>query len=210
MKLLKVIPLFLLIAFPCLSQTTGGAGHDNVWNLNSGIVFTTYERHHDIAVGAATLGPTAPTPTTVGTARGLGFAADNEVVHFAIEIPDEWNGSSNMTLVVCWYPTAGDAVAENETVKWDATYRSVAVGQAVDFGTQTVATVTFTGGASETDKEHYMTEITIVYNDGNQPLTAGDTFFVQFDRDVGTDTYSGSGIVNRWELRFTAISLATF
>ncbi len=209
MKALKLTVLFLLLASVCFSQTTGGAGNANIWNLNSGIVFTTYQRHHDISVGAAVLGPTAPTPTTIGTARGLGFDADAEVVNFAIEIPSEWNGISNMTVIVCWVPTSGDAVAENETVKWDVTYRSIAEGEAVDNGTQTIATATFTGGVGETDKEHYMTDITIVYNDGNQPLTAGDTFFVQFDRDVGVDDYSGSGIVMRWELEYTAVRLAS-
>ncbi len=209
MKILKYLFLFLLFTSSCLSQTTGGSGHANAWNLNSGIVWTTYTRHHDISAGAATLGPTAPTPTTVGTARGLGFAADNEVVHFTLEVPSEWDGVSNMTLIVCWYPSSGDAVANNETVKWDLTYRSVAEGEAVDNGTQTVATATFVGGVGETDKEHYMTDITIVYNDGNQPLTIGDTVFFQFDRDVGTDDYSGSGIVSRWELQYTAIALAS-
>ena len=183
---------------------------DGSVSFSTAPVFASYTRHHDITAGAATLGPTAPTPTTIGTARGLGFDADNEVVNFAVEVPSEWDGVSNMTLVVCWVPTDGDAVANNETVKWDATYRSIAVGEAVDNGSATVATATFTGGVSETDKEHYMTDVTIVFNDGDQPLTAGDTIFFQFDRDVTTDDYSGAGIVMRWELEFTAIALATF
>ena len=129
---------------------------------------------------------------------------DAEVVHFSVEVPSEWDGASNMTLVVHWYPTSGDAVAENETVIWHATYRSIAVGEAVDNGTVVVATATFTGGAGETDKEYYETSITIVYTGGNQPLAVGDHIYFQFDRDVTTDDYTGSGIVTGWDLTYTA------
>lgn len=166
-----------------------------------------YTHHIDIDAGGATQGASAPTATTVGTFRGLGFAADAEVVHYAVEVPIDWDGASDMTLIVHWYPTSGDAIANTETVKWDATYRSIAVGEAVDNGTAVVATTTFTGGASETDKEHYETSITIDFDDVNQPLTVGDDIGVQFDRDVTTDTYSGAGIVFRWDLSYTSNKL---
>jgi hypothetical protein len=166
--------------------------------------FSNYNRHHDIDVGAAVLGPTAPTPTTVGTFRGLGFDADAEVINFVNEVPEEWDGISDMTLEIHWYPTAGDIVANGETVKWDVTYRSIAEGEPVDNGTAVTITATFTGGASETDKEHYETTLTIDYDDVNQPLTVGDDMGFQFDRDVSGDTYSGAGIVFKIDLIYTA------
>ena len=72
-----------------------------------------------------------------------------------MEVPSDWDGASDMTLVIHWYPTTGDAVANGETVKWDITYRSIADGEAVTNGTAVSATATFTGGGSEIDEEHY-------------------------------------------------------
>lgn len=215
MKTLKFTVLFLLLASVCFSQTTGGSGHANVWSLNSGIVWTTYTRHHDLQIGAATLGPNAPDAITIGTSRGLGFDADNEAVYVVSEVPGEWEGASNFTLNIYWQGENGDAVANTEKVKWDAHYRSVATGEAVDNGTLVTATTTFTGGASEGDKETYVTQITIVYTGGNQPLTVGDQIYIQIDRDVtgeagGGGGYSGQAIITKTELEFTAIALATF
>ncbi len=211
-KYTLIVALLLLVAF----VASGDHGVDfvvktlkvtGIATFGDDPVFATYNRHEDIQAGGATLGPTAPTPITIGTARGLGFDADNEVVFFSVEVPSDWDGASNMNLNVHWYPTSGDAVAEDETVKWDATYRSIVFGEAIDNGTVVVATTTFTGGASETDKESYETTIIIVYTGGNQPLTVGDLIFIQFDRDVGTDDYSGSGIVTLWELEYTSVAL---
>jgi hypothetical protein len=159
------------------------------------------------------LGPNAPTATTVGTARGLGFDADNEAAYLVSEIPLEWDGS-NMAIEIHWYPTSGDAVANTEKVKFDVHYRSVAAGEAIDNGTLVTATTTFTGGASETDKEYYVTSVTIVYTGGNQPLTVGDELVMQLDRDVtgeagGGGSYSGMAIIMKVELEYTAIKTGT-
>lgn len=173
---------------------------ETIIRLAGKVILDNYLRHHDITISSATLGPNVPTATTVGTFRGLGFDADNEAVYFVIEIPPDWNAVSDMTLVVHWFSTSGDIIANGETVKWDASYRSIAEGEAVDNGTVVVATGTFTGGASEIDKEHYQTPLTIVYSGGNQPLVAGDDIGFQFDRDVSGDTYSGAGIVYKVDL----------
>ena len=194
---------------PDSTLEVNGSGHftdnlrvEGVMDFSSG-----YTRHIDVEIGAATLGPTAPTAVTVGTFRGLGFDADNEEAFVNYEIPADWDGASDMAFELHWYPTAGDVIANGETVKWDATYRSIAAGEAVDNGTVVSTTSTFTGGASETDKEHYETSITIDYDNVNQPLTAGDDLGIQFDRDVTTDTYSGAGIVYRIDLTYTSNTL---
>ncbi len=166
-----------------------------------------YSRHIELQVGSAVLGPTAPSPTTVGTFRGLGFDADNEVANFIFDVPTDWDGVSDMTAHVHWYPTSGDAVANGETVQWDITYRSIAEGEAVDSGSSVTASGTLTGGASETDKELYYTEIILDYDHADQPLTAEDCVGIQFDRDVTTDTYSGAGIVTMLHIQYNSITL---
>ncbi len=182
---------------------------NGAWDFDTTVpTFTaTYTRHIVLDAGAAVVGGTAPSPTTVGTFRGLGFDADNEVANLHFTVPSDWDESSNMTLDIHWFPTSGDIIAENETVKWDISYRSIATGEAVDNGTVATATATFTGGASEADKEHYETSITIPYTGGNQPLTVDDDIGIQFDRDVSGDDYTGAGIVFQWHLEYTSNAL---
>lgn len=168
------------------------------------VILSGYIRHHDIMASSAILGPTAPSAVTIGTFRGLGFDADAEQAFFAPEVPTDWNETSDMALVVHWFPTSGDAVANGETVKWDISYRSIAEGEAVDRGTAVTITATFTGGASETDKEHYETILIIDFDNADQPLSVDDDIGFQFDRDKTGDTYSGAGIVYKWDLVYTS------
>ncbi len=187
---------------------------DGVTIFTAAPVFASYTRHHDLQIGAAVLGPNAPDAITTGTSRGFGFDADNEAVFVAVEVPSEWDGASNFSLNIHWNGENGDAVANTEKVKWDAHYHSVVIGEAVDNGTLVTATTTFTGGASEGDKETYQTVLTIVYTGGNQPLTVGDQLYIQIDRDVtgeagGGGGYSGQAIITSVELEYTAIALAT-
>ena len=168
-----------------------------------------YARHHDVAAGAASLGPSAPGTITEGTTRCLGFDADGELAYLIFEIPPEWNGTSDMFLNVDWYPEAGDVLANGETVKWDISYYSVADNEPIDNGTVATATATYTQSGGGTDKEAIETQITIPYNTGNQPLTAEDEILIVTNRDESTDTYSGDGIVCKWELEYTANKLAT-
>ena len=53
------------------------------------VILSGYIRHHDIMASSATLGPTAPSATTIGTFRGLGFDADAEQAFFAPEVPTD-------------------------------------------------------------------------------------------------------------------------
>ena len=167
----------------------------------------TYVSHRTILANSAVLGPNAPTPTTIGVARGLGFDADNESAHLEYEVPDSWDGSSDLTFKIYWCGTSGDAIADTETVKWDLQYHSIQAGEAIDNGTTVTATATYTQSGAGTDKEFIETEITIDYDHADQPLAAGDLIVMQFDRDVTGDTYSGAGIVFRWEIECNVTKL---
>lgn len=177
---------------------------ETVIRLDGEIILNNYIRHHDITAGAATSGPTAPSSVSVGTYRGLSFDTDSKSVNFAMEVPNDWDGISDMALVVHWHSADGDIIANGETVKFDISYRSTSEGEAVDNGTVVAITATFTGGASEIDKQHYETSITIDFDNVNQPLSIDDDLGFQFDRDVSGDTYSGAAIVYKWDLVYTA------
>lgn len=203
---MKSLFTLLLLSINLLAFSQAAINADESGNITIGgdVTLPGYIRHHDITIAAATTGPTAPTATTVGTFRGFGFDADNEAVYFALEIPSDWDGISDLALVVHWYSASGDIIANGETVKWDAEYRSVTAGDAIDNGTSVTATVTFTGGASEVDKEHYQSSITIDYDNVNQPLAVSDDVGFKLDRDVSGDSYSGAGIVYKVDLVYTS------
>jgi len=173
----------------------------------SGDVLAPYNLHERISANSATLGPTAPSGATIGTARGLQFAADNESVNFQFEVPESWDGASDIRFRVYWVPESGDAIADTETVKWDLQYRSIDEGEAVDNGTAVTATTTYTQSGAGTDKEFIVSDIVIDFDNVNQPVEAGDIIVAQFDRDVSGDTYSGDPIVLRWEINVTATGL---
>lgn len=164
----------------------------------------TYTRTLKIPATAARVGNTAPTEVTIVNTRGLGFDADGELAFIAVPIPQDWNGISDIILKTSFCGTAGDAIADGETVKLDISYNSVAQNEAVDNGTEATATITYTQSGAGTDKQMIIVNITIPYNDANQPITAGDALFIKFNRDKTTDTYSGMAIVQAWALQYTS------
>jgi len=176
--------------------------------VDSLIINGGYTRSKVISASAAGVGVTAPTATITGTFYGLGFDADAETAYFKYEVQEDWDGSSDMVLKIYWSPTNGDVIANGETVKFDASYRSIAEGEAIDNGTAVDITETYTQSGAGTDKEYIITEITIDYDNGNQPLTKGDIVGIVFNRDVTTDTYSGDAIVSQWEIDFTSVTLS--
>jgi hypothetical protein len=169
-------------------------------------------RYIDIEAGAAFVGATAPTATTTGTARCLGFDADNEVAHLSWEVPSDWVSGTSAYLKIYWHAESGDAIADTEDVQWMATYRSIdhTAHEPIDNGSVTTNTVSYTGSDAGTDKGTFEHEIEIVHNDGDNPITVGEVLYFQFDRDVSgeSNSYSGLALVCRWEIKMTSNGLA--
>jgi hypothetical protein len=125
---------------------------DDDVNITGALTIGGYTRHIDIAASAAQLGPTAPVPTTIGTYRCAQFVNASAEVFLEFEVPGDWDGASDMTMNILWAAESGDTIADTETVVWDATYRSVAVGEAYDNGTATTISPTYTQSGAGTDK----------------------------------------------------------
>jgi len=175
----------------------------------SGIVTKPYTKHVDIPAGSALLGPNAPGVDVIGTFRALGFSADNQAAYLNWEVPDDWAGG-DLTLKVYWAAEDGDAIENGETVKWDATYRIIDFDgtEVYDNGNTTLATTTYTEAADPgDDKETHVTSITIDWDDGDNTIAKDQVLGIQFDRDVGTDTYTGEAQVVRWEIAYTSNSI---
>jgi len=158
----------------------------------------------------ATVGVTAPVAALIGTFPALAFDADAETVSFTREIPGDWDGVSDLTFRTYWCAESGDAVAAGETVKLDISMRSIdfAGGEAYDNGSAYTASDTYTqAGGGDADKQCYEQDITLVYNNANQPFAAGDQLGITFNRDVSTDTYSGDVQVTKWEIGYSSVSI---
>jgi len=167
------------------------------------LVVPTFTHYINIPAGAVTLGPTSPSLVKQDTFLMLEFDAATEEAGGEPEIPDCYTGDADLYLEIYWAAEAGDAIADGETVKWDCDYRSVDWGSdATDNGTAVSVTATYTQSGAGTDSATHKTEVTIDYDNANQPVAAGDTFGFVCNRDTATDTYSGAALLNRFEIEF--------
>ena len=189
---------------------TGGTISSDVsitGNLDITGAFTVAEftQYISIPSGQATVGGTAPAPTTIGTWRALRFNANAELAFIEFEIPDDWIGTSDMTIKIYGYPTSGDIVQAGEIIEFDAEYRSIAEGEAYDNGTSVTISPTYTQSGVGTDKALIELTVLIDFDNANQPLTKGDVVGIKCFRDVTTsDTYSGDFDVVKWEIQYQA------
>lgn len=163
-----------------------------------------YDRHIDIPINSAVLGPTAPAIVITGNAGGRGFNADAELATFEFEVPKDWDGITDMQLEVLWHPEDGDVIQDTEDVKWNFSYNSIADGEPVDNGTPVNITSSYTQSGGGIDKQQIVTILTIDFDNVNQPLTVGDTVYVKCNRDKTgeSNSYSGLAIIGRWEIKF--------
>jgi hypothetical protein len=163
------------------------------------------------------LGPTAPTPATIGTVfRVLGFDATAETTFLQWEVPDDWVEDTDVTLKIYWTNEAGDAVANTETVIFDISYSIIPTntGTAYDANGASTGTVTYTQSGAGVDKESHVSTITIAHGDASNPIEYDYVMSIVFNRDTalaggGNDTYSGDVNIFRWEIAYSANTTST-
>lgn len=166
-----------------------------------------YTQYFSIDPSNATVGVTAPTNTTIGTFRGLTFDADAEVAYFEFEIPDDWNGTSDLGIMGYFTNQPSTAIGAGETVIFDFEYRSIAEGETLTNGTAVTVSGTYTQSGAGTDGELIEGGVVIDYDNVNQPLTAGDLMGIKVNRDMTTDTYASDIIIVKWEITYTSNSI---
>jgi hypothetical protein len=177
--------------------------------LGGSVEFAGYTRHYDLSIGAAVLGAAAVTFATIETFRCAVFDAQADLAFLNFEVPDDWDGASNMALNLEFFTETGDALGNGEIIEFHAEYRSIAEGEAYDNGSSVTITPTVTGGASETAKGFYEISASIAYTGGNQPLAVDDILGIKLLRDVDdTDTYTGDVMLCKAELEYTSDTLA--
>jgi len=174
-------------------------------DITGALTVAEFTQYISIPSGQATVGGTAPAPTTIGTWRALRFNANAELAFIEFEIPNDWIGTSDMYIKIYGYPTSGDIVQAGEIIEFDAEYRSIAGGEPYDNGTSVTISPTYTQSGVGTDKALIELTVLIDFDNANQPLTKGDVVGIKCFRDVTTsDTYSGDFDVVKWEIQYQA------
>lgn len=160
------------------------------------------ERHIAIYIGATKKGSTPPTESTIGTVIVDVFNRNVEESFIAVEVPSDWDGVTDIKLEVHWLPVT--AMADTETVIWEISYRVKTTNEAVDGGSVTSASTTYTQSGAGTAKERIDTTITIPYGDTDNPIVAGDIILIKFIRDFTNDTFAGDAGVIMWGIELNS------
>lgn len=153
----------------------------------------------------------APTAETSNSIWGLGFDAEAETAYFCTQVPYDWDGASDMLLMLVWTPTSGDILQNTEDVYWQVTYRSLTINSdPTDHGTAVTVHYHYTQSGVGTDEILLAGNMTIDYDHVNQPLHRGDALAWIVNRQISSEnnSYSGKAILVRMQLQYTSYDLA--
>lgn len=164
------------------------------------LTVVTYNREIYADANHLATGAQAPTNQIIAAALTKGFDDANDEVLAEVEVPDEWDGSSDALLYIYWVNEQGSAIPDTKKVIWAPTYWVTAINGTMGSGTvatPTAATYTQSGGAG-TDGTLHRASITLARLDANQPLVKGSTITMSIKRDTATeggDTYAADACI---------------
>lgn len=144
--------------------------------------------------------PTLGTKGTTPTIRGLLFDAANELFLLRFRVPDNWSGDADLTVrLACVLNQAEDA---NDDIDWSGDLVSVADGESVSGTSTAIAASTTDIGANNAEGDLIVCDLTIDYDDADNPISRGDTVCLQIHR---TDLAEVGGVILVWaSLLYTA------
>lgn len=180
---------------------------ESALDVNGILTVAPYERHLQIPIASAVLGPTAPSLIVYNSVVACReFDADNEVMYATWEIGSDWVGGEDIIIEVDWLPNNA-AMSNGETVKWDLRLRTIAEGEDAD-GTLTSATATHTDVSGATLQgliSH--TAITLDFDDANNPLVIDDHVYIEITRDMGGDSFASDACITAFEVIYNSDGL---
>jgi hypothetical protein len=190
----------------------GGPGTDSGHYLGTITKVTTvaHTRSETVQVGSTFVGAGAPTVDVNGSAQGWGLDAVGEELFFALTVPDSWDGASDIKVLVYWVNQSGDALVAGETVIFDYDYRVVDLQSDTNHaksGTEATATATHTATGTPADGRVERTDISLAYNDVNQPYTYNQALGGNLHINA-SQTYTGKVIITGIQFAWTADKLA--
>lgn len=140
-------------------------------------------------------GATAPTETTRGNFAGFLFDADAETLYIQFCVPMDWNGKSDLDIVLACILNADET--ENDVIDWETSVNSVGDTEDIDVaGAQTPGASHSIGTNIGAGTLHGVT-ITLDYDDGTCPISLGDYVSMALSRtaNVGNAGYVAGVIV---------------
>jgi len=138
---------------------------------------------------------TAPTETIRGGVAGFLFDADGELLTIQFCIPKDWDGESDIILILHCVLNADETA--NDAIDWETSVISVANHEDVDAaGAQTPGASHDIGAFTAAGTLH-LVEIILDYDDGTCPIAAGDNVSITLSRtvNVGGDGYVAGVLV---------------
>jgi len=177
------------------------------WDSASGLWINSssncYEKHTDLNILGG-LRQNSPDEVIEGTATGLGFDAENEEAYIRWHTPEDWDGASDMSLHIHWFPAT--TMAEDDNVYFDLTYRTKSAGEDVSGGNTTVATTAFTQVGTGTLHGFEASYAVIDYDDTDNPLTAHDEIMIIINRNLTAElaTYAANAVIETVHMAYTA------
>ena len=169
----------------------------------TGTACVTKNHQLPIATGGGTV-----TVSALTGAPSIDFNADGEIVYASFQVPNDWNATSDMTIV---------AMVKNEIAETDGddieivcTVKGIADGEAhTDAGQTVTMALDLTGGDQAQNVVNKCTG-TIDYNEGSHPIAAGDTVIIKGVISLGAGTEcTGPLHIIDWWVEYTANKLGT-
>jgi len=186
------------------------------WEFSTDITVPTYELCIVPPSGILTGPAAAPSPCVndlgdgagddTGAIGGLCFdSSSTDIVYYNWEIPDCWDGASDMAVKVYYTTSDGNAMDAGEGVTWAVTYREMVDGtDALNSRTAQTVTENYTSSAGDADGTTFVEELTIDYDASGTVLDAGDTMYGSLfrDHDDADDDYAHDALQYRAEICF--------
>lgn len=136
----------------------------------------------ELPLEAWTLGSTPPTAATVGTTPAMPallFDATGETVSIGVRVPAGYSGDADLKLRLHFALVSTETAGDDINVTLDLVCVDTDSDEAVT-QTSTQATVSHDLGATVTQDTVHTVELTIDYDDANNPVAAGDFLVLEF------------------------------
>ncbi len=137
----------------------------------------------------------APTEVTKDGAAGFLFDADGEILTIQFCIPTDWDGASDMNLILHCLLNAAETA--NDLIDWETSVKSIGDHENIlTAGTQTPG-VAHDIGALNADGDFHKVPIVLDYDDGTCPIAHGDNVSITLSRtaNVGAASYVAGVVV---------------
>lgn len=140
-------------------------------------------------------GATAPTATTRDGVAGYLFNADAETLFVQFCVPKDWDGASDLTLVL--HCVLNQVETANDLIDWETSVKPVADHENVTTAPVQTPGVNHDIGAFNADGDFHLVNIVLDYDHGTAPISAGDNISIDLSRtaNVGLAGYVGGVLV---------------